>query len=121
MTKALVIDDARTAADLLVLILKSLGVEGHAAYGPGPGLALLRAGTPDVVFLDINMPGLSGFEILSFISREPHLIRVPVFIITSDDQPQTAQHALMGGARGVLIKPVSVEALEEVLQKEKII
>ncbi len=65
MRKALVIDDARTAADLLVLILKSLGIEGHAAYGPGPGLALLRAGTPDVVFLDIIMPGLSGFEIFA--------------------------------------------------------
>lgn len=121
MTKALVIDDTRTAADLLVLVLKVLGIDGHAAYGPGPGLALLKSGTPDVVFLDINMPGLSGFEILSFISREPHLLRVPVFIITSDDQPETTKHAISSGARAVLIKPVSLESLEDVLKKEKVI
>lgn len=123
MIRALVIDDSRTTADSLVQVLKLLGLEARAAYGPGPGLALLqmKAEAPGVVFLDLNMPGLSGFEILSFISREPHLLGVPVFIVTSDDQPETRKHAIANGAREVLIKPVSIEAVEAALQKENFI
>ena len=121
MSNALVIDDARMTADSLVRVLKALNIQARAAYGPGPGLAILKVETPDVVFLDINMPGLSGFEILSFISREPHLSTAAVFIVTSDDQPETIQRAIAGGARAVLIKPVSVDALEAALKKEKII
>ncbi len=121
MLTAIVIDDSRTTADSLVQVLKVLDIQARAAYGPGPGLALLKAEAPGMVFLDLNMPGLSGFEILSFMGREPHLITVPVFIVTSDDQPETIKHALAGGARAVLIKPVSVDVLEAALQKEKII
>lgn len=121
MLTALVIDDSRTTADSLVQVLKVLDIQARAAYGPGPGLALLKVETPGMVFLDLNMPGLSGFEILSFMGREPHLLGVPVFIVTSDDQPETIKHALTSGARAVLIKPVSVDVVEAALQKEKII
>lgn len=121
MTKALVIDDARMTADSLVRVLTALNIEARAAYGPGPGMLILKAETPDVIFLDINMPGVSGFEILSFIGREPRLSKVPVFVVTSDDQPETIRHALASGARAVLIKPASVDALEAALKKEKII
>ena len=121
MISALVIDDSRATADSLVQVLKVLDIQGRAAYGPGPGLAILKVEKPDVVFLDLNMPGLSGFEILSFISREPHLLSVPVFIVTSDDPPETIKHAIASGARAVIIKPVSVDTIEAALQKEGII
>lgn len=121
MTNALVIDDTRMTADSLVRVLKALNIQARAAYGPGPGIGILQTETPDVVFLDINMPGVSGFEILSYLSREPRLSKVPVFVVTSDDQPETIKHAMAGGARAVLIKPASVDALESALKKEKII
>ena len=121
MTTALVIDDSRTAADLLVMVLKVLDIQARPAYGPSPALALLKTEKPDVIFVDINMPGLSGFEILSFITREPHLKLVPVFVVTSDDQPETCKHALDSGARAVLIKPITMETIESALQKEKVI
>ena len=84
-------------------------------------IGVLERVSPQFIFLDINMPGVSGFEILSFISREPRLSKVPVFVVTSDDQPETIQHAISGGARAVLIKPASVDVLEAALKKEKII
>lgn len=120
MANALVIDDNRSMADSLVRLLKALGLQARAAYGPGPGMLLLRAEKPDVLFLDINMPGLSGFEILSFVVREPGLSNIPVVVVTSDDQPQTRQHALRNGAKEVLIKPVMVEGLEKVLRGENL-
>lgn len=117
MHKALVVDDNRATADSMVRVLQALGIQAHAAYGPGPGMAILRTEKPDMIFLDINMPGVSGFEILSFIGREPHLAQVPVFICSSDDQPQTHQQAMQRGAKEFLLKPVTVDALESALQK----
>jgi DNA-binding NarL/FixJ family response regulator len=55
------------------------------------------------------------------MTREPHLMTVPVFVVTSDDQPETKKHAMSIGARAFLIKPVSVDTLEAYLKKEKII
>jgi twitching motility two-component system response regulator PilH len=119
MPNALVVDDNRLTADSLVRVLTVLGFQARAAYGPGPGMSILRTDRPDMIFLDINMPGVSGFEILKFVGREPRLEKVPVFICTSDDQPQTRQQALDSGASDFLLKPVTVDALETVLKKAK--
>jgi len=121
MHNALVVDDNRSTADSLVRVLKALGIQARAAYGPGPGMSILSSERPDMVFLDINMPGVSGFEILSYVGREPRLEKVPVFICTSDDQPQTRQQALNGGAKDFLLKPVTVDVLEAVLKKAKLL
>jgi twitching motility two-component system response regulator PilH len=121
MHNALVVDDNRSTADSLVRVLKALGIQARAAYGPGPGMLILRSQKPDMVFLDINMPGVSGFEILSYVGREPRLEKVPVFICTSDDQPQTRQQALTNGASDFLLKPITVDALESVLKKANLL
>jgi CheY-like chemotaxis protein len=117
MKNAFVIDDNRQTADALCTILKILGFKPRAAYGPGPAMAILTTEVPDLVFLDINMPGVTGFEILSYLRREPRLANVPVFVVTSDDQPQTRQRAMDGGASEVIIKPVMADVLEEALKK----
>lgn len=116
MQKILVIDDSRVTADTMVRLLESLGYQARAAYGSSAGMLVLREEVPSLVFVDINMPGVSGFEILSYITREPRLAGVPVIVATSDDQPQTREQALRQGARGFLVKPVSIEALDEVLR-----
>ena len=121
MLTALVIDDSRTTADMQVMVLKVLDIQARAAYGTSPAMAILKTETPNLVFVDINMPGLSGFDILSFMSREPRLMSVPVFVVTSDEQPATVKQAIAGGARAVLMKPISLETLKAALQKEKII
>jgi twitching motility two-component system response regulator PilH len=121
MHNALVIDDNRSTADSMVRVLRALGIQARAAYGPGPGMSILGHEKPDMVFLDINMPGVSGFEILSYVSREPRLADVPVFVCTSDDQPQTKDQALKNGARDFLVKPVTVDALELALKKVRLI
>lgn len=115
MTYALVVDDNRQMADALVQMLGVLGIKAKAAYGSGPGMVVLGAETPDIVFLDINMPGVTGHEVLLFLRREPRLLKTPVVIITSDDQPETKEKALRQGASRVLYKPADFEAIEKVL------
>ena len=118
MTEALIIDDNRTTADALSQMLNVLGFKTRVAYGSGAAMTLLAGGfVPKFVCLDINMPGLDGTEILAYLRREPHLIPVPVFVITSDDQPETRRKVMKLGANGLIIKPATIDALEESLKK----
>ena len=118
MSEALIIDDNRTTADALGQMLNVLGFKARVAYGSSTAITILRSGfTPQFVCLDINMPGLDGMEILRFLRREPHLIPVPVFVITSDDQPETRRKVMKLGANLMIIKPATIDALEEALKK----
>jgi len=122
MSEALIIDDNRTTADALRQMLAVLGFKARVAYGSGAGMAVLGGGfIPMFVCLDINMPGVDGTEILAYLRREPRLIPVPVFIITSDDQPETRKKVLKLGATAMIIKPATIDILENTLKKAKML
>ena len=122
MSEALIIDDNRTTADALRQMLAVLGFKARVAYGSGAGMAVLGSGfIPRFVCLDINMPGVDGTEILAYLRREPRLIPVPVFIITSDDQPETRKKVLKLGATAMIIKPATIDTLENTLKRAKIL
>lgn len=113
---ALVIDDNRSNADILCNFLSLLDIQASAAYGPRPALAKLHETMPDVIFLDLSMPGWSGFEVLAYLRRDPHTADIPVIVVTGDDQNETKLKALEEGAKAVLVKPVNIESLEEILR-----
>lgn len=122
MTEALIIDDNRSTADALSQMLAVLGLKTRVAYGSSPAMSLLGSGfTPHFVCLDINMPGVDGTEILAYLRREPRLIPVSVFVITSDDQPETRKKVMQLGATAMIIKPATIDALEDALKKAKIL
>jgi CheY-like chemotaxis protein len=117
MTKAIVIDDNQDAADAVCQMLDFLGLEARPAYGPRAAMLETKGFTPDIVFLDINMPGVNGFEVMSFLQRYPQFQNIPFVFVTSDDQPETARKAGKTGALLVLIKPATLEGLEIALRK----
>jgi PleD family two-component response regulator len=120
MTEGLIIDDNRTTADALGQMLAVLGFKARLAYGSNAAMSILRTGfTPKFICLDINMPGVNGTEILAYLRREPRLISVPVFVITSDDQPETRRKVIKLGANAMIIKPATIDALEDVLKRAK--
>ena len=116
MPTALIVDDNRTMADGVAQILDLLGVQAEVAYGARTGMIMLQQNTPDVIFLDINMPGVDGFEVMAYFRRLPQLKDVPVIIITSDDQPETALKAKTTGVLSLIVKPASVENIENALR-----
>jgi len=120
MTEALIIDDNRATADALGQMLAVLGFKTRLAYGSNAAMSILATGfTPKFICLDINMPGVNGTEILAYLRREPHLIPVPVFVITSDDQPETRRKVIRLGANAMIIKPATIDTLEEALKKAR--
>jgi CheY-like chemotaxis protein len=74
-------------------------------------LSILGAGTvvPKHIFLDINMPIMSGSECLSELKKIPHLQEVPIYIYTTSANREARQQYLLNGARQVLIKPCRME------------
>ena len=56
-------------------------------------------------------------DVIKYMQREPRLAAVPVIVITSDDQPQTAARAHSLGVRALLVKPVQIDNIESVLRK----
>ncbi len=121
MNDAIIIDDNRSTADALHQMLTVLDITARVAYGASPAMSLLSGFTPGLILLDINMPGVDGLEILAYLRREPRLIPIPVIVITSDDQPETRARVMKGGATAMIIKPATLETLEENLKKIGII
>ncbi|HET9911701.1 MAG TPA: response regulator [Anaerolineales bacterium] len=122
MTEALIIDDNRATADALGQMLKVLGFKARMAYGSSAAMSILGSDfTPKFICLDINMPGVDGIELLAYLRREPRLNPVPVFVITSDDQPETRKKVMRLGANVMLIKPATIDALENALKKVKLL
>ena len=121
MNEGLVIDDNRQTADALNQMLGVLGFKTRVAYGSSSAMEILGGGfTPKFICLDINMPGVDGIEILAYLRREPRFMSVPVFVITSDDQPETRTKVMKLGATAVLIKPTTIDAMENVFKRAKV-
>ncbi|NOT04612.1 MAG: response regulator [Anaerolineales bacterium] len=121
MSEGLIIDDNRQTADAIQQMLTLLELPARVAYGSSAAMAVLGSMIPRFVCLDINMPGVDGTEVLAYIRREPRLRKVPVVVITADDQPETRQHVLRGGAQAMLIKPATIDSMEIALKKAGIL
>jgi CheY-like chemotaxis protein len=121
LTEGLIIDDNRQTADALQQMLEILDLPARVAYGSSPAMSLLGSVVPRFVCLDINMPGVDGTEVLAYIRRDPRLNKMPVIVITSDDQPETRAHVMRAGAQGMLIKPATIDALESAFKKAGIL
>jgi len=122
MSEGLIIDDNRQTANALSQMLGVLNFDVRLAYGSSAAMDILgTAFTPQFVCLDINMPGVDGIEVLSFLRREPRLEGVPVIVITSDDQPETREKVMKLGANSMIIKPATIDALERALKTAKLI
>ena len=113
----LIIDDNRNTADALHQMLDVLDLPTRVAYGSSAAISLLGSFVPRFICLDINMPGVDGTEILAYLRREPRLMKVPVVVVTSDDQPETRARVMRGGAQAVIIKPATMDALEIAMKK----
>lgn len=70
---------------------------------------------PDLILLDINLPGLSGFEVLTTVKSERQLKKIPVVMLTSSDDAFDVAHAYELGASGFISKPSYLEDLRAVL------
>jgi len=110
----LVIDDDLDARTLLTGQLEELGAEVITVGTGKEGLRLARQRRPDLITLDLMMPGMDGWEVLRRLKAEPNLSEVPVVIVSMSGVDQTGS---LLGALDCLTKPVTQEALATLLTR----
>lgn len=105
--RVLVIDDSPTVVAALRKILRSAGCVATEALDAEKGLELVRHEKPDLVFLDIVLPGMSGFAALRLLRRDPLTQHIPVVMISGNEQATEQFYAKRIGADDFMKKPFS--------------
>lgn len=122
----LVIDDNSDIRNLIQYIFEKAGRSVIHGENGVNGLAQLNAFRPDLVFLDVTMPGISGLEVLREIRRNPddRLSSVPVMMLSANSSEDEIEEALALGASSYIIKPFKREKIiaevNQMLQLEEV-
>ncbi len=119
--RILVVDDSRDAAESLVMLLQLQGHEVRSA-SDGPGaLEAARAFQPDVVLLDIGLPGMDGYEVARRLREEEGAQKVLLVAMTGYGQDEDRRRSAEAGFDHHLIKPVDLGELQEVLGRSEVL
>ncbi len=106
MRKILVVDDNRPCRELIIDILRPLGFEVAEAPDGAAALAAARVMRPDLVILDLAMPGMDGFAVLRELRRDPACARTPVIAVTANAMPGVRSQAILAGFTDFMTKPL---------------
>jgi PAS domain S-box-containing protein len=113
--RVLVVDDQRDVADGVALLLEALGHEARAVYDGAAALAASRAQPPHVIFVDIGMPGMTGYELARHIRQDAALAKICLVALTGYGRPEDRERALAAGFDLHVTKPLSEPRLRETL------
>jgi two-component system CheB/CheR fusion protein len=113
--RILVVDDVQASAKTLAMMLRSIGQEVWMAHDGPAALAAARDRQPDVIFLDIAMPGMSGYEVARQIRADPALHDVFLVALTGYGQEEDRRRAIEAGFDQHVTKPAGLAILEQLL------
>ncbi|MBJ7310558.1 response regulator [Rugamonas sp. CCM 8940] len=111
MHRILIVDDSATERYYLTEILERNGFSVTIAESGEEALLKIRADKPELILMDVVMPGANGFQVTRAIARDPELRDVPVIICSSKNQETDRIWGKRQGARDYLVKPVDAAEL----------
>jgi twitching motility two-component system response regulator PilH len=109
--KILIVDDSPTERYFLTDILVKNGFSVSTAEDGEEAMLKIKADKPDLILMDIVMPGQNGFQVTRAITKDPDTQNVPVIICTSKGQETDRIWGLRQGARDYIVKPIEPEVL----------
>ena len=114
--KFLVVDDFSTMRRIVRGLLKEIGYNNCEEAEDGvEALNMLKGSKFDFVVSDINMPNMTGFELLKAIKEDPNLKHLPVLMVTAEARKEDIVLAAQSGAAGYIVKPFTKATLEDKL------
>ncbi|MEX0730464.1 MAG: response regulator [Aquisalimonadaceae bacterium] len=116
MTRVLIVDDSPTETHVLRNMLEKHGYEVSVAENGEEGIGMAKSESPDIILMDIVMPGVNGFQATRKLSKDPATASIPIVIISTKDQDTDRIWGMRQGAKDYLTKPVTEQDL---LQKLK--
>ncbi|MGA2090418.1 MAG: response regulator [Endomicrobiales bacterium] len=114
MKKILIVDDEKNTCLLLSHFLQGQGFDVSYMHDGQQGLEAVKSQEPDIVILDVAMPGMDGWQLLRVLQSSPRTRLIPVVMCTGQDMIKDIDNAVELGARGYITKPF---ALQRVLDK----
>ncbi|RDH83010.1 MAG: two-component system response regulator [endosymbiont of Galathealinum brachiosum] len=117
MAKILVVDDSQTQVQAIIKILNKNGHETITAEDGDSAVAVARDELPDLILMDVVMPGLNGFQATRHITKTEGTQHIPVIMLSSKDQETDKVWAERQGASGYIIKPASEDELMSAINK----
>ncbi|MDE2454801.1 MAG: response regulator [Burkholderiales bacterium] len=109
--KILVVDDSKTELHHLSDILGKRGYSVRTAENGDEAMRRLGEDKPDLILMDVVMPGANGFQLTRTITRDPRFAGVPVIMCTSKNQETDKVWGMRQGARDYIVKPVNTDEL----------
>ena len=109
--KILIVDDSPTERHVLNDMLTKAGYEVIASDNGEDAIIKARQAKPDLILMDVVMPGLNGFQATRAISRDPDTRNIPIILCTSKSQETDKIWGMRQGARDYVVKPVSRDEL----------
>jgi twitching motility two-component system response regulator PilH len=109
--KILIVDDSKTELFHLSDILGKQGYNVRTAENGDEAMKKLGDDKPDLILMDVVMPGLNGFQLTRSITRDPRFTGVPVIMCTSKNQETDKVWGMRQGASAYIVKPVNAEEL----------
>jgi twitching motility two-component system response regulator PilH len=109
--KVLLVDDSRTELHVLSEMLAKRGYAVRTAQNADEAMRRLDEDIPDLILMDIVMPGQNGFQLTRSITRDPRYSQVPVIMCTSKNQETDKVWGMRQGARDYVVKPVDADEL----------
>ena len=117
MGNALVVDDSSTERNILVSYLQELGIKVITAESGEEALSQINNSTPDVIILDVVLPGKSGFEICREIKAGEKTKTIPIIMCSTKDSEMDKFWGMKQGADAYIPKPVDKEELLSTVSK----
>jgi len=106
--------------DSLAMYVRAVSLANHQAdiaSSVNEGWDLIKEKTYDLVFVDLNIPGVSGFELLQMIKKDRKTKKIPVIVISAMPENSLVEDVLKAGAQLFLEKPVALDELYSVIEK----
>jgi adenylate cyclase len=118
--KVLVVDDTPLNVKMLADLLTFKGYQTATAASGAEALAKIEADRPDIVLLDVMMPGMNGIEAFKVLRADPQTSSIPIVAVTASAMTEDRQKIMAAGFEGLQTKPINVkEFLEAVAQTLK--
>lgn len=111
MARVLIVDDSPTETYKLTGMLEKNGHKVLTATNGEEGVHKAKAELPDIVLMDVVMPGLNGFQATRQLSKAPETAGIPVIIVTTKDQETDRVWGMRQGAKAYLTKPIEEKDL----------
>lgn len=117
MAKILVVDDDVTVTQLLKMLLSMEGHQPTTVNDSNETLVVANQLHPDLITLDLMMPGLTGLELCELLRSDPGLRNTPILIISARDDTESMDKAFEVGANGYITKPFGVDTLTQKIKE----